>query len=215
MFREGSWNYSVEERLGVVSGLSSRIQVFEDADIIARCGTLESGKVDKVSGKGLSENDFTNTYKSKLDGITANATANDTDSNLKNRANHTGTQAISTITGLSTALSDLDGRITPLEAWKMVMPKRQDRYTGTTDANGDVTITFPTNRYTNVPHISMSYIFNNDNYGTFYNIKSLSVNSVTIRVMRNKNSAVLLGANIDPDEALPSTDVVLVATEFA
>jgi len=38
--------------------------------------------------------------KTKLDGIATGATANDTDANLKNRANHTGTQAISTITGV-------------------------------------------------------------------------------------------------------------------
>ena len=31
-----------------------------------------SGKVDKVSGKGLSTNDFTNTYKSKLDSLDSN-----------------------------------------------------------------------------------------------------------------------------------------------
>ena len=42
--------------------------------------------------------------KTKLDGIAPGATANDTDVNLKDRANHTGTQAISTVTGLQTAL---------------------------------------------------------------------------------------------------------------
>ncbi len=35
-----------------------------------------NGKVDKVDGKGLSTNDFTNDLKTKLDGIAANATAN-------------------------------------------------------------------------------------------------------------------------------------------
>lgn len=44
--------------------------------------------------------------KTKLDGIATGATANDTDANLKARANHTGTQAISTVTGLTTALSN-------------------------------------------------------------------------------------------------------------
>ena len=44
--------------------------------------------------------------KTKLDGIATGATANDTDANLLNRANHTGSQAISTITGLTTALSN-------------------------------------------------------------------------------------------------------------
>ena len=37
---------------------------------------LFSGKVDKVDGKGLSTNDFTNTLKSKLDGIAEGAEAN-------------------------------------------------------------------------------------------------------------------------------------------
>lgn len=61
-------------------------------------------KVDKVSGKGLSTEDYTSTEKTKLAGIATGATANDTDANLKNRANHTGTQAISTVSGLQTAL---------------------------------------------------------------------------------------------------------------
>lgn len=45
------------------------------------------------------------TDRVKLAGIAAGATANDTDANLKNRANHTGSQATSTITGLDTALT--------------------------------------------------------------------------------------------------------------
>jgi hypothetical protein len=63
---------------------------------------LNSMKVDKITGKGLSTNDYTAVEKTKLEGIATNATANDTDANLKNRANHTGTQLASTITGLST-----------------------------------------------------------------------------------------------------------------
>lgn len=42
--------------------------------------------------------------KTKLDGIAAGATANATDAQLRDRATHTGTQAISTVTGLQTAL---------------------------------------------------------------------------------------------------------------
>lgn len=41
--------------------------------------------------------------KSKLDGIAAGATANDTDGNLKNRANHTGTQLAETISDFAAA----------------------------------------------------------------------------------------------------------------
>lgn len=63
-------------------------------------------------GKGLSTNDFTTPDKTKLDGIQSGATANDTDANLKNRANHTGSQAISTVTGLQTALDGKEPAIT-------------------------------------------------------------------------------------------------------
>lgn len=42
--------------------------------------------------------------KSKLDGVATGATANATDATLLARANHTGEQAISTVTGLQTAL---------------------------------------------------------------------------------------------------------------
>lgn len=42
--------------------------------------------------------------KTKLNGIATGATANDSDANLKNRANHTGEQEIGTVTGLQDAL---------------------------------------------------------------------------------------------------------------
>ena len=42
--------------------------------------------------------------KTKLDGVAAGATANATDAQLRDRATHTGAQAISTVTGLQTAL---------------------------------------------------------------------------------------------------------------
>lgn len=44
-----------------------------DNDQSARIAALESGKVDKVEGKELSSNDFTDAYKTKLDGIAAQA----------------------------------------------------------------------------------------------------------------------------------------------
>jgi len=68
---------------------------------------LVSPKVDKVVGKGLSANDFTNTLLNKLNNIAANATANESDEYLLSRGNHTGSQAISTITGLATQLLDI------------------------------------------------------------------------------------------------------------
>ncbi|MBM4644177.1 hypothetical protein GS464_16310 [Rhodococcus hoagii] len=91
--------------------------------MITATGGEGGGAVDSVNGQtGEVEldaddiDDSSTTHKfassselSKLAGIATGATANDTDSNLKNRANHTGTQAISTVTGLQTAL---DGKET-------------------------------------------------------------------------------------------------------
>lgn len=44
-----------------------------DNDQSAKIAAFESGKVDKVEGKELSSNDFTDAYKTKLDGIAAQA----------------------------------------------------------------------------------------------------------------------------------------------
>lgn len=50
--------------------------------------------------------------KTKLDGIATSATANSSDATLLARANHTGTQAISTVTGLQAALDAKQALIT-------------------------------------------------------------------------------------------------------
>lgn len=62
------------------------------------------GKVDKVAGKGLSTEDYTTAEKNKLAAIASGATANATDAQLRDRATHTGAQAINTVTGLQGAL---------------------------------------------------------------------------------------------------------------
>lgn len=51
---------------------------------------------------------FTTALDTKLSGIATGATANSSDATLLDRANHTGSQAISTVTGLQTAL---DGKL--------------------------------------------------------------------------------------------------------
>lgn len=59
---------------------------------------LASGiSADKISD-GSTNAVFTLVNRTKLNGIATSATANDTDANLKNRANHTGTQTADTIT---------------------------------------------------------------------------------------------------------------------
>ena len=66
-------------------------------------GSLDT-KVDKISGKGLSTEDYSTAEKSKLAAVAAGATANATNAELRDRATHTGEQAISTVTGLQSAL---------------------------------------------------------------------------------------------------------------
>lgn len=51
---------------------------------------------------------FTTSLKNKLDGIATGATANDTDANLKNRANHTGTQPLSTISDVTASAAEVN-----------------------------------------------------------------------------------------------------------
>lgn len=72
--------------------------------LYAALDDLDAAKVDKVGGKGLSTEDYTTAEKTKLSGIATAATANSSDAALLARANHTGTQAISTVTGLQAAL---------------------------------------------------------------------------------------------------------------
>lgn len=77
----------------------------DQSDLVTALG----GKVDKQAGLGLSQESFTTTEKNKLGGIAPSATENDTDANLKNRANHTGTQVAATISDLQEAIGDFLG----------------------------------------------------------------------------------------------------------
>ncbi|MBO0990074.1 hypothetical protein INR38_12390 [Delftia sp. SD018] len=65
------------------------------------------GKVDKVPGKGLSANDFTDEAAAKLGGVATGATKNATDAQLRDRSTHTGEQAIASVTGLQDALDTM------------------------------------------------------------------------------------------------------------
>lgn len=71
--------------------------------------TTVGNKVDKVAGKQLSTEDYTTAEKDKLSGIATGATANQTDAVLLSRANHTGTQAASTISDFAEAVQDVMG----------------------------------------------------------------------------------------------------------
>lgn len=59
--------------------------------------------VQKVTGKALSTNDYTDAEKSKLAGVESGATQNATNAQLRDRSTHTGTQPLSTISDAGTA----------------------------------------------------------------------------------------------------------------
>lgn len=54
-------------------------------------------------GDGATYKQYSQTEKTKLAGVASGATANDSDANLRNRANHTGTQTASTISNFTAA----------------------------------------------------------------------------------------------------------------
>ena len=90
--------------------------VVADDNVLQALGKLQaqaSNKVDKVAGKGLSSNDFTNTERVKLANIAEQATRNASDAALRDRATHTGAQAIGTVSGLQ---AELDAKETPAGA---------------------------------------------------------------------------------------------------
>ena len=55
-------------------------------------------------GDGTTYKQYSATEKTKLASVASGATANDTDANLKNRANHTGTQTASTISDFASTV---------------------------------------------------------------------------------------------------------------
>lgn len=85
-----------------------------DNDQSAKIAALESGKVDKVEGKGLSSNDFTNAYKTKLDGIAAQANKTIVDNSLTSTST---TNALAAAQGkaLKNLIDALTTRVAALE----------------------------------------------------------------------------------------------------
>ena len=64
--------YGADVGITNVTGLETRLTNIESKNTSQ--DTAINGKVDKVDGKALSANDFTNTYKNKIDGLSAVAT---------------------------------------------------------------------------------------------------------------------------------------------
>jgi hypothetical protein len=106
-------NHTGTQAISTVDGLQVALDGKEPADAtILKDGdigvTVQSYNANTVIDANYvaTENSYTTTEKNKLAGIADNATANDTDANLLSRANHTGTQAASTISDFDTEVSN-------------------------------------------------------------------------------------------------------------
>jgi hypothetical protein len=86
-------NHTGTQTISTVSGLQSALD--------GKAATVHVHDPASTSVAGF----MSATDKTKLNGIATAATANATDAQLRDRATHTGAQAISTVTGLQTALN--------------------------------------------------------------------------------------------------------------
>ena len=104
---------AVNSLIGSTAPSSHTHDTSQITDFDSAVNTLISGSNGSGHGTGsvTAHNDITSagsgsiitgTERTKLNGIATGATANQTDAHLLSRANHTGTQAVSTITGLGT-----------------------------------------------------------------------------------------------------------------
>lgn len=99
--------------LGNLAPVTTALDLEDMADDIA----VNNTKTSYTDAAAVAANTLKNSYPSadasKLAGIAAGATANDTDANLKNRGNHTGTQTSSTISDFTaeteTIIADVIG----------------------------------------------------------------------------------------------------------
>lgn len=156
-------------------------------------------KVDKITGKGLSTEDYTTAEKSKLSGVAAGATVNSTDATLLARANHTGSQAISTITSLQTALDakvptsmtlaglDLTVNRSASTLRGAIMSPQTHITDAAVDAPTDASTSAPTDADTSVNVLALGAALNDSNtkqnsIATIVNANATKQNSIATKV---------------------------------
>lgn len=83
---------------------------------------------------------ITNEERTKLAGIQAEATKNQTDSYLLDRANHTGTQAISSVSGLQTTLDNKQDKLNGLSIHRFIQVSNATNSTTTANNINTTTI---------------------------------------------------------------------------
>ena len=121
---------------GVLSGSYPNPGFAVDMATQVELDAVAAAKVDKAAGKGLSTEDYSTAEKNKLAGVATGATANATDVQLRDRATHTGAQAIGTVTGLQGALDGKEaaGAATSALSAHVAAPDPHPQYTTTAEA---------------------------------------------------------------------------------
>lgn len=146
---------------------------------------------------------FTTADETKLDGVASGATANDTDANLKNRANHTGTQTASTISDFNTAA---DARVAAGITGKadLASPSFTGNPTAPTPSAGDNDTTIATTAFVHATR--GAYVGVNAQTGTTYTIVltdqgklvTLSNTSgITVTLPQDSDVAIPVGGRVD------------------
>ena len=108
--------------------------MFSDLDVLQNLLDAKVDKTQKINGVALNSNEvsmnadkvpdgatkvvMTSAERTKLAGVATGATANSTDASLRDRANHTGAQSISTVTGLQSSLNLRPVSNTVTEIWR-------------------------------------------------------------------------------------------------
>ena len=88
-------------------------------------------------------------------------------------------------------------------------PVRIECLSGTSNANGDLTINFA-NTYASAPRITLTAIATSATQPTFAELVSVSTTQAVIRTYRTKTQGIFLGGTINPTERI-STTVQLTA----
>lgn len=105
---EADTNAFTDALLTKVNNIEAAADITDAANVAAAGAFMTATDTSDDITEGATNLFFTSAEKTKLDNIATAATANSSDAILLDRANHTGAQAISTVTGLQTAL---DGKL--------------------------------------------------------------------------------------------------------
>lgn len=123
---------------GVAGGPIDTVNVADDAITYAKLQNVAANNVllGNDNGAGVDVQELTAAEARTLLNVEDGATANDTDANLKNRANHTGTQTAATISDFDTAVAN--------NTAVAANTAKVSNATHTGDATGDTALTLAT-----------------------------------------------------------------------